>query len=197
MGGLTLILTVFLQLGLGYTPIHASLTTAPYALGGFVGSACGGMLLHKLGRTILQAGLVVKGAGVFGLYLALQHAGTGVGSWDCLAPLLLAGIGMGMVFVPLFDIVLGGVDDHEVGSASGVLQAMQQLGMSLGIAGIGTLFFGLLGADADRTTDFLHAAERTTLVVVALIAAAFALAFLLPARPREQRAPASVEAASA
>jgi hypothetical protein len=69
---------------------------------------------------------------------------------------------------------------------------------SLGIAGIGTLFFGLLGADADRTTDFLHAAERTTLAVVALIAAAFALAFLLPARPREQGAPASsVEAAPA
>lgn len=63
MGGFTLTLTVLLQLGLGNSPIHASLTTAPYALGGFIGFAAGGMLLAKLGRTILQAGLIVKGAG--------------------------------------------------------------------------------------------------------------------------------------
>jgi EmrB/QacA subfamily drug resistance transporter len=179
MGGLTLTLTVLLQLGLGYSPIHASLTTAPYALGGFVGSAAGGMLLAKLGRTILQAGLVVKGAGVLALYLALHDAS--LGTIDFVAPLFVAGIGMGMVFVPLFDIVLGGVEDHEVGSASGVLQAMQQLGMSLGIAGIGTLLFGLLGDG-----DYIGAAQATTLVVAALIAAAFALAFLLPRAEREQ-----------
>jgi hypothetical protein len=192
MGGLTLTLTVLMQLGLGFTPIHAALTTAPYALGGFAGSAAGGMLLAKLGRTILQAGLVVKGIGLVGLYLALRHAGTGIGSWDFVAPLLIAGIGMGMVFVPLFDIVLGGVDDHEVGSASSVLQAMQQLGMSLGIAGLGTLFFDLLGADADLPA-FLHAAERTTLVTAALIAAAFALAFLLPRAAREQARPVEAD----
>jgi EmrB/QacA subfamily drug resistance transporter len=179
MGGLTLTLTVLLQLGLGYSPIHASLTTAPYALGGFVGSAAGGMLLAKLGRTILQAGLVVKGAGVLALYLALHDAS--LGTIDFVAPLFVAGIGMGMVFVPLFDIVLGGVEDHEVGSASGVLQAMQQLGMSLGIAGIGTLLFGLLGDG-----DYIGAAQATTIVVAVLIAAAFALAFLLPRAEREQ-----------
>ena len=67
------------------------------------------------------------------LYAALHDAS--LGTADFIAPLFVAGIGIGMVFVPLFDIVLGGVEDHEVGSASGVLQAMQQLGMSLGIAG--------------------------------------------------------------
>lgn len=90
----------------------------------------------------------------------------------------LAGIGMDMVFVPLFDILLGGVDDPEVGSASGALQAMQQLGMSLGIAGIGTLMIG--------DGDYVGAAQTTTVVVGVLIAAAFALAFLLPHGGREQ-----------
>jgi EmrB/QacA subfamily drug resistance transporter len=163
--------------GLTLTPIHASLTTAPYALGGFVGSAAGGILLARLGRTILQAGLVVKGAGILALYVALHASG----SWTFVAPLFVAGVGMGMVFVPLFDIVLGGVADHEVGSASGVLQAMQQLGMSLGVAGIGTLFFNLVGDG-----DYVGAAQRTTLVTGVLIAAAFALAFLLPRAAREQ-----------
>jgi hypothetical protein len=101
-------------------------------------------------------------------------------------------VGMGMVFVPLFDIAVGDVDDHEVGSASGVLQAMQQLGMSLGIAGIGTLFFSLIGA-APVLADFVGAAERTTLVTAALIGAAFALSHLLPRAAREQSGTAAGE----
>jgi MFS family permease len=102
------------------------------------------------------------------------------------AAVLIAGMGMGMVFVPLFDIILGGVEDHEVGSASGVLQAMQQLGMSLGLSGVGTVFFGRLGSYT--TADFVGAAEVTMLVTVGLLAVAFALGFLLPAHAREPEA---------
>ena len=189
MGGIVLTLGVLLQVGLGYTPIHAALTTAPFALGGFVGSAMGGMLMHKVGRTILQAGLVVMGAGLLGLYAVLHHAGAAIGSWDFVAPMLVAGIGMGMVWVPLFEIVVGDVADHEVGSASGVLQAMQQFGMSLGVAGIGTLLFGALGAHADRTSDFVAAAQQATLVTVGLIALAVLVGFLLPRSARAQEAP--------
>jgi EmrB/QacA subfamily drug resistance transporter len=184
MGGLMLALTAVMQIGLGYSPIEASLTSAPYALGGFVGSAIGGMTMGKLGRTVLQAGLVIKGAGVVALYVVLEQAGTGVGHLHFTAPLLVAGIGMGMVFVPLFDIILAGVADHEVGSASGILQALQQLGMSLGVAGLGTLFFGLLGSHVDRAADFVAASGPTILVTVALLAAAFAIGFLLPKHAR-------------
>ncbi len=159
--------------------IEASLTSAPYALGGFVGSAIGGMTMAKLGRAALHAGLAIKTVGVIALCVVLELAGTGVGHWHFTAPLLVAGIGIGMVFVPLFDIILAGVADHEVGSASGVLQALQHLGMSLGVAGLGTLFFGLLGSQVDRAADLVAAAEPTILVTVALLAAAFAIGFLL------------------
>ena len=94
-----------------------------------------------------------------------------------------------MVWVPLFEIVVGDVADHEVGSASGVLQAMQQFGMSVGVAGIGTLLFGALGARADRTSDFVAAAQQATLVTVALIALAVFVGFLLPRSARAQEAP--------
>jgi EmrB/QacA subfamily drug resistance transporter len=184
MGGLTLALTGLMQIGLGYSAIEASLTSAPYALGGFVGSAIGGMTMAKLGRSVLHAGLAIKAVGVVALYVVLELAGTGVGHLHFTAPLLIAGIGMGMVFVPLFDIILAGVADHEVGSASGILQALQQLGMSLGVAGLGTLFFGLVGSQA-VAGDFVAAAEPTILVTVALLAAAFAIAFLLPRHARE------------
>jgi EmrB/QacA subfamily drug resistance transporter len=188
MGGITLSLGIFMQAGLGYSPIESALTTAPYALGGFVGSAVGGMTMQKLGRNVLHAGLVLKAAGLVLLYAVLQQAGTEVGNWDFVAPLLVAGIGMGMVFVPLFDIILAGVAGHEVGSASGVLQAMQQLGMSLGVAAIGTLFFGLIGSQP-QLGDFVGAAEETTLVTAGLLAIAFLIAFLLPGRSRPHAAP--------
>jgi EmrB/QacA subfamily drug resistance transporter len=184
MGGVTLSTGVLLQVGLGYSPIHASLTTSPFALGGFFGAGYGGVAMRKLGRKVLQVGLVLMGSGLTALYAVLEQVGTGVSSWHFAAPLLVAGIGMGMVFVPLFDIAVGDVDDHEVGSASGVLQAIQQLGMSLGIAAIGTLFFGLLGTHADHVRDFLSAAEITTLATVGLIVIASGLAFLLPERAR-------------
>jgi hypothetical protein len=184
MGGITLTLGVFLQAGLGYSPIHAALTTAPFALGGFLGSGMGATLMNKVGRTIVQVGLVVMGLGLLALHAAVAHAGTVVNSWDFVAPLLISGIGMGMVWVPMFEIIVGDVADHEVGSASGVLQAVQQLGMSLGVAAIGTIFFGALGAEADRTRDFLEAAQLTTLITVGLVAAAALIAFLLPRRAR-------------
>jgi EmrB/QacA subfamily drug resistance transporter len=191
MGGVTLTLGVLLQVGLGYTPIHASLTTAPFALGGFVGSAAGGMLMHKVGRTIVQAGLAVMGIGLLALYAVLEHAGTSVGSWDIVGPMLVSGIGMGAIWVPMFEIIVGDVADHEVGSASGVLQAVQQLGMSLGIAAIGTVFFGALGSHAARA-DFVSAAELTTLITVGLIALAFVVSQLLPKQARQPHAAADL-----
>ncbi len=190
MGGIMFALGVLLQVGLGYTPIHAALTTAPFAVGGFIGSAVGGMTMAKVGRTVVQIGIMVMGLGVGWLYLVIGHAGATIGSWAFTAPLLLAGVGMGSVFVPMFDIILGGVDDHEIGSASGVLQSLQQLGTCIGIAGIGTLFFSLLGPVADAKLDFLHAAHQTVLVTIGLIVIAAGLAALLPRHARADAEPA-------
>ena len=196
MAGLGITLGILMQVGLGWGPLEAALATAPFALGGFVGSAIGGMTMHKLGRTVLQAGLVFMGAGLAGLYAMLEASGAGIGGWGFTAPLATAGIGLGMVFVPLFDIVLGDVADHEVGSASGVLQSIQQLGMSLGVAVIGTILFGAI--DAGTPEDFVGAAQITTVVTGALAALAMALAFALPRHARPQEGlPAEPAAAAA
>ncbi len=153
MGGTMLTLGVFMQVGLGYTPLRAGLTTAPWALGAMVGSGVSAATMARLGRRLLHIGLAGMAAGLVILYVVLRHAGIGVGSADFVTPLLIGGAGMGMIFVPLFDIILGDVADHEVGSATSALQAIQQLGMALGVAAIGTLFFGLLGARAEHTFD--------------------------------------------
>ena len=78
LGGIVMIFNVFLQNGLGFTPWHSALTTAPWAAGAFVGSAIGGIAMTKLGRRVLHAGLVVEAAGLLGVYAVLRGAGAGV-----------------------------------------------------------------------------------------------------------------------
>lgn len=200
MGGMILTLGVFLQLGLGYGALHASLTTAPWALGALLGSAFGGITMHRLGRRVLQLGLVLMGGGILALYGVFQWAGAGITHWDFVAPLLVGGAGMGMIFVPLFDIILNGVEAHEIGSASGTLQALQQLGMTLGIAALGTVFFHILGPSAPgspaHVSAALDAASTTALCTAGLIALAFLLAFLLPRQARAAEDEGAEEGAS-
>jgi EmrB/QacA subfamily drug resistance transporter len=197
MAAISLTLSVALQAGLGYTPIHAGLTLATFAVGGFVGSGVAASAMQKLGRTGLHAGLIVMAAGLAVLALVLHDAGTSVDSWDFVWPLLVSGIGMGAVFMPLFDIVVGGLQDHEVGTASGLLQALQQLGSALGVAAIGTVFFGAIGRTGDRAQDFLGAAQVTTLLVVGLLGLAFAIGFLMPKHAKDHGTPAPAEPALA
>jgi len=193
LGGIVMIFNVFLQNGLGFSPWHSAVTTAPWAAGAFVGSAVGGITMGKLGRRVLHAGLVVEAAGLLGIYAVLRGAGVGVSTADLLAPMVIGGIGMGMVFVPLFDIVMAGVRPQEMGSASGVLQTVNSLGMSLGIAGIGAIFFALAGGHGGHVSVYLHAAQWAALATVALLAGSFVIGFGLPRRAREQGAPAGVQ----
>src|SRR5579864_1625404 len=185
LGGIVMIFNVLLQSGLGFSPWHSAVTTAPWAAGAFVGSAVGGITMSKLGRRVLHAGLVVEAAGLLGIYAVLRGAGGGVSTLDLLGPMVIGGIGMGMVFVPLFDIVMAGVRPQEMGSASGVLQTVNSLGMSLGIAGIGAIFFALTGGRGEHVPVYLHAAQWTALATVGLLACSFAVAFGLPKRARE------------
>jgi len=183
MGGIVLIFNVLLQAGLGYSPWHSAITTAPWAAGAFIGSAAGGITMGRLGRRVLHAGLVVEAVGLLALAGTLRAAGAGVSTADLLGPMIVGGIGMGMVFVPLFDIAMAGIRPHEMGSASGVLQTVNSLSMSTGVAGLGVVFFSLVGSG--HAAGYLSAAQWTALATVGLLVSAFAVAFALPRRARE------------
>src|SRR5260370_7071111 len=73
MGGIVLVFNVFLQAGLGFSPWHSALTTAPWAAGAFAGSAAGGMSMHRRGRRLLHAGLGVEAAGLPALAAVLHQ----------------------------------------------------------------------------------------------------------------------------
>ncbi len=174
--GFSLAVGLFLQLGLGYSPLKASLTMAPWAVGAFVGSAVGASVLAGFGRRVLHLGLGLMTAGLTWLYFFLSVDGPPI------APLAVFGAGMGMIFVPLFDIIVGDLADDEVGSASGILTSVQQLGASLGIAVLGTVFFS--NVDAPAAPAFVDAAKVVTLVAIGLTVVTFGLGFLLPRKAR-------------
>ena len=104
-------------------------------------------------------------------------------AWDLVGPLAITGFGMGMVFVPMFDVILAGVAPHELGSASGLLESVQQLAMSVGIAAVGTVLFDRLG-NGHGPVAFVGAADEALLVAIAFLVAAGAAVFWLPKHAR-------------
>jgi MFS family permease len=180
MGGALLCSTLFLQIGQGFTPIHAAICTVPLSIGLIIGAGLsGGYLGPKFGRKTLQAGLVVSAVGWLLLALAVRGQST-VGFVDLLPGLVVAGAGLGLIVAPMFDIILASVTDAETGSASGVLNAGQQLASSIGVAVLGTVFF-----DTVAHGDFHKGFSRVLLVQVALMAVLLALSPLLPRFARE------------
>jgi EmrB/QacA subfamily drug resistance transporter len=181
-GGLLLCVSLYGQLGEGWSPIHAGLALTPMIVGMIVGMVGGTALVAKLGRHLLHIGVVFVAAGTTALAVTLtaaHHATT----WDLVPGLFLVGMGLGMSFGQLFQFILTSVSMEEVGSASGVMEAVQQLSTSLGVAILGTIFFSTfshhLPADALRVTAWC---------CLAPLAAAFLLVFRLPRHAREQAA---------
>ncbi|MEV4256495.1 MFS transporter [Spirillospora sp. NPDC049652] len=162
MIGFSLAYSLYLQIGLGYSPFKAGMSQIPWSLGTVFGFPAA-MALQKHGRAALQLGTLVMAAGVAGLVLTLQLAGTGVSPWQLTPALVVTGFGMGLLMAPFFEIVLASVDEHETGSASGTVSAIQQLGAALGAAVLGTVFFGLLGGHVATAADKGAPALRASL----------------------------------
>jgi hypothetical protein len=177
-GGLVLCLSLFTQLGEGFSPIHAGLALIPMVLGMLAGMGAGMALVGRLGRRLLHLGVAVVAAGTVGLAQTVTGADS-VSAWEMAPSLFVIGVGFGASIGQLFDI-LAGVGMDEVGSASGVLEATQQLASALGVAILGTIFFSAF--EDQLPSDALAITAWACLVPIAL---AFALIFLLPMRARE------------
>jgi EmrB/QacA subfamily drug resistance transporter len=143
IAGFSLVFTLYLQLGLGYSPLKAGLTGMPWSIGVMAGFGVA-QAAQRFGRKVLHGGALGMIAGMAAVGVALHVAGTDVTPWRLAPALVVTGIGMGSLMAPFFDIVLAAVEPHETGSAGGTLAAVQQLGSALGLALLGTLFFGIL-----------------------------------------------------
>jgi EmrB/QacA subfamily drug resistance transporter len=158
-----LIFTLWLQVGLGFTALHAGLTGIPFAVGSALASAASVRLAPRLGRRILSLGALLITAGMAGLIATIDRYGGGTHSWQLIPALAVCGLGLGCVVAPLVNIVLAGIRRQDAGAASGVLTTVQQLGGAVGVAVIGVIFFGLLGSHAGAVTDQLTPGLRADL----------------------------------
>jgi EmrB/QacA subfamily drug resistance transporter len=182
MIGTLLVLTLFLQLGEHFSAIHAGLTLAPFALGTAIGATlAGAILIPRFGRFVVQGAIVVTAGGIWWLHQVIAAHGLHTASADLIAPQLATGIGIGMIVSPLFGFILAAVTTDEVGSASGVLNAIQQLGAALGVAGLGTLFFSNLGSHG-----FVTAITHSLVAELATMPVLFVLISLLPRHPVDE-----------
>jgi EmrB/QacA subfamily drug resistance transporter len=184
MGGMMIALGVMLQTGLGDSPLHSGLETAAIPVTAVAGSITSSVLLARLGRLTMLIGCSVMAVGLIVTVVVLHATGASLAAWQLAGPLALTGFGMGMVFVPMFDIVLAGVDLHEIGSASGLLESVQQLAMSVGIAVVGAALFDRLGGRVGPGA-FVDAAQRGLVVAAAFLVAAAIAVLWLPHHARD------------
>ncbi|GAA2712091.1 MFS transporter [Micromonospora olivasterospora] len=174
-GGFTaifFIFTLYLQIGLGYSALAAGLAITPFALGSAAASALGGRIVNRYGRPLVAVGLVAVLLGLCAVVFVLRGEPHHV-PLRTAVPLLVAGLGSGLVIAPNQALTLAEVPVRHAGSGAGMLQTGQRIGSAAGIAAVGALFFSSLGAThGDWAAAFRHSLLLATGIVgLALLAA--------------------------
>ncbi|MEV7520986.1 MFS transporter [Streptomyces sp. NPDC091371] len=156
--GMFFFLTLFVQIVLGFSPLQAGLAFLPVSAVVAVGAGITSQLLPKFGpKPFMVAGALCSAAGLAWLTQTDIHS-TYLGS--ILGPLLIFGLGMGLQFVSLTLMALSNVPDRESGAASGLLNSMQQIGGSLGLSILVTVFGTASRNEAkDQAPGFLRTAS--------------------------------------
>src|ERR1039458_8637319 len=147
MYGMFFFLTQFVQEILGFSPLRAGFSFLPMTAALFIVSRLSPRLLGRFpARSLMVAGLLPVVSGM--TWLSRIAPGTGYPA-GVLGPMLLIGAGMGLVFVPLTIASLAGVRPEDSGAASSMVNVTQQVGGSLGLAILVTVF-GTAYRDAAR-----------------------------------------------
>ncbi|MFI5545326.1 MFS transporter [Streptomyces sp. NPDC051815] len=185
-----LVWTMYMQMGLGWSALRAGCTGIPFSI---AVSVAAGLSVEKLvprfGRKVLQAGALTMAAGLL-LYIWLSdHYGMEISSWQMATPLVVMGVGMGLIVAPLNDTILSEVPRRDAGSASGLINTTGQTGNALGLALTSVVFFGQMDDDMIFGPPYVEAFRGALWWVVAVMVAIFTVMFFLPRRalPMDER----------
>jgi predicted MFS family arabinose efflux permease len=149
-------ISLYMQNVLGYSALKAGLAYLPLAVGIIVTAGASAPLVTRLGfKPVLIAGLLTTAAGLL-WFSQVDADGSFLG--DILFPSLLAAIGLGLAFVSMTVAAVSGVEPHEAGLASGLINTSQQIGGALGLA--------ILATVANSSTDDAVAAGKPAAVAL-------------------------------
>ena len=175
--GMALPLTLYLQTGLGFSPLKAGLTMAPSSLMAGAVAPFAGRLANQGGRYLVAGGFAIY---ALGLTAIAVMAGPSSNWYDLLPGFLLSGLGIGCAMSPMQTIATRNVPARFAGGAAGVLNTIRQTGSALGSAVVLAVLQTRL-ADGHGYVSALRAAMIVPIAAL-LVGAALALA-LRPVRP--------------
>ncbi|MFI7009937.1 MFS transporter [Streptomyces sp. NPDC050145] len=182
--------TLYMQMGLGWSALRAGLTGVPFSI---AVSVAAGVSVQKLvprfGRKVLQAGALTMAAGVLIYAFEAGHYGLGIASWQMALPLVVMGLGMGLIVAPLTDAVLSEVPREHAGSASGLINTVMQMGNALGLSLVSVVFFNVVEdhfAQGAGSAAFIDGFRNALLWAAAILVGIFLLMFALPKRAPQE-----------
>ena len=177
--GMFMVISLLLQGGFDFTPLQSGLTNTPFSVGVLIASGIAGRLGARYLRLRLAASGALLVAGIGSLHFIIDAVADNIDQWSFMLPLLVAGIGLGLGFSSLFQLVLRNVPPRDAGAGSGALQAFQQVGGALGVALIGEIFFSNLGAAFTSGASQHAAFSNASALALWYVVGAFGLVLLL------------------
>jgi EmrB/QacA subfamily drug resistance transporter len=167
------VLTLLLQFGLGYSALLAGVISLPFAVGSGLAAGLSGRVVHRFGRGLIVTGLGLVVIGYLAVILVVRVVPAHTTGWALIAPLLVSGVGSGLVISPNQTLTLSEVPVAHGGTAGGLLQVGQRIGAAIGIAAVGSVFYAQLSASRG---DYGQALQHGLLVAVLFLVLALALA---------------------
>lgn len=135
------VVTLYFQQGLGFTPLQAGLAQMPFAIASGAAAGLSGTLVGRFGRTVPVIGSMTMLISVIGVGIVTAIVPEGQVAWWIIGVLALAGIGSGLVISPNQALTLDKAPAEAAGVAAALLQTMQRMGTSIGLAVVTTTFF--------------------------------------------------------
>lgn len=161
-------MSVTAQFGLGYSALRTGLITLPFALGAALGSVGSPVLVRRIGARTLAVGMVVFAGSVAWTAALIAPASAALDIGPLIPALVAGGVGVGLFVAPLQATIVSGTTTETVGSASGMVPTVQQIGASVGLAVVGVFFFaqlaGAASTAASESSQRLSASLRSTSV---------------------------------
>ncbi len=176
MQGFFLMLALWLQAGQHFSPLKAGLTALAFSAGSFALAPAAVPLALRYGRRVLVLGGILMAAGTAAVLAVVGDVGVGGSPWPVVPGLAVAGGGLALLVIPLGNVVLAAVPAEAAGGASGLFSTAQQLGGAIGVAALGTIFFGWVASGH----TFAAAMTRGAPYAIGAFAVCALLSLLLP-----------------
>ena len=193
MAGLPLVLNLYYQQGLGYTALASGVGVTAYAVGGAVSAPLAGRVVTRIGRPLVVGGAVTFGVGAVLLTVLADRAASGHAALVLAPALFVMGVGQGAVITPNQALSLMEVDPVTGSTAGGVLQTAQRIGLAIGQAVIGAVFFAGVHAHGTTAHRYTHGLRTAVVAALCFILVAVVVGVVDLARNRRRRPSADTD----